>query len=311
MLGSLDQPPIVVRASRARAAWLVVGSAVFVAIGLFLWEPKDSDVERLLCIGFFGLCGAIGLGTLIVPNRLEIGPTGLTQRVLWRTTRIAWTDAHNFRPAIIGLTNRTVGFDYLTERPKRMALRALNTALAGVQGSLQPGWEIAPQALANLLNDARERWLASEVAPPQTVSSPLSQPGLFAGIAGARINRKTYWLATGIVFAIAITLAYIPGMQRGVGSLTTVLFIRIFASRLHDVGRSGWWQLVLYGAQLPAIILVGAVGGQPISVMVGVGLLIQLIFTFVLGTLPGDREANRFGAPPNQPSPAAISETFR
>jgi uncharacterized membrane protein YhaH (DUF805 family) len=253
----------------------------------------------------------VGLGMLISPSRLEIGPSGLVQTVLWRNTKFEWADVYNFRPAIIGLTNKAVGFDYLTERPKRAALRGLNTALAGVQGSLQPGWEVAPEALAGLLNDARERWLTAAGGSPPIVPAAPYRPSLLAGMAGARINRKAYWLSTGVVFAIAFALAYVPGMQRGVGSLTTVFFIRIFASRLHDFGRSGWWQLALYGVQLPAIILIGTAGGQPISVMVGVGLLIQLIFTAVLGVIPGDRDANKFGPPLNQPTPIARSEPFR
>ncbi len=311
MQGNLDQPPIIVRANRARAIWLVIGSSIFVAIGVFLWGPTESAATRLFCIGFFGLCGVVGLGMLISPSRLEIGPSGLVQTVLWRNTKFEWADVYNFRPAIIGLTNKAVGFDYLTERPKRAALRGLNTALAGVQGSLQPGWEVAPEALAGLLNDARERWLTAAGGSPPIVPAAPYRPSLLAGMAGARINRKAYWLSTGVVFAIAFALAYVPGMQRGVGSLTTVFFIRIFASRLHDFGRSGWWQLALYGVQLPAIILIGTAGGQPISVMVGVGLLIQLIFTAVLGVIPGDRDANKFGPPLNQPTPIARSEPFR
>ncbi len=311
MQGSLDQPPIVLQAKTSRAIVLVAISAGFVAIGLFVWPPSESSIMRLFCIAFFGLCGLVGLGTLIVPSRLEIGPSGLTQRVLWRATRLGWTDVYNFRPAIIGLANKTVGFDYLTARPKRAALRRLNSAIAGVQGALQPGWELAPQALADLLNGAREHWLAVAGSAPQVVPMAPSRLTPLAGLAGARSTRKTYWLTMTVVFVIAIALGSIPGLQRGVGSLTTLLFIRIFASRLHDFGRSGWWQLVLYGVQIPAILLVGIAGHQPTGVMVGVGLLIQLIFTVVLGVIPGDRDANRFGPPPNSPTPIESAEAFR
>jgi len=230
--------------------------------------------------------------------------------VLWRTRRFAWTEIYNFRPALIGLTNKTVGFDYLTERPKRAALNALNTSLAGVQGSLQPGWEIAPQALADLLNDAREHWLGGEGPATQSGPAERHRPSSFAGVAGARVDRKTYWLGAGFVLAAAIALSLIPGVQRVIGSVTTFLFIRIFASRLHDIGRSGWWQLVLYGVQLAAIF-VGTVGGAPLDVVIEVGLVIQFVFTVVLGAIPGSRVTNRFGPPPNQPSPIATSEVFR
>jgi uncharacterized membrane protein YhaH (DUF805 family) len=291
--------------------WLVIVPGVFAALIASLRDATDPVFMPFLCIGFCCLCGMVGLAMLIAPSRLEIGPSGIVQKVLWRTTRMAWTDVYNFRPAVIGLANKAVGFDYLTERPKGGALRGLNTALAGVQGSLQPGWEINPQALASMLNEARERWLTAAEAAPRTGPADPYRPSLFAGVAGARINRKTYWLITGVVFAVAIALAFIPGAQRGVGGMTTVFFIRIFASRLHDFGRSGWWQLILYGIQLPAIILVGVAGGQPVEVMVAAGLVIQLVFTATLGAIPGDRDANRFGPPPGQLSPMAKSEPFR
>jgi len=98
----------------------------------------------------------LGLGILIPAPRLEIGPSGIAQIVLWRTTRLAWPDVHEFRPS-----RGLVGFDYTSPPPKGMALRRLNAAVAGVEGALQPGWEMGPQALADLLNQARAHWLAA------------------------------------------------------------------------------------------------------------------------------------------------------
>jgi uncharacterized membrane protein YhaH (DUF805 family) len=294
-----------------RAVWLVVGSAIFVASAVFLWGPGDSSAARVLSIGFFSFCGAAGLGMLIAPPRLEIGPSGLAQSVLWTTRRFAWTDVHGFRPTTVGLATRTVGFDYLTAPPKGAGLRGLNAALAGVQGSLQPGWEIDPQTLADLLNKARERWLEVAGNAQQISSAPPSRRPFSVGFASARFSRKTYWLATGAVFAMAFALAYIPGIQRGLGTLTSLIFVRIFASRLHDFGRSGWWQVILYGIQMPVILLTAMVGGQPIGVAVGFGLLIELIFIVVLGAIRGDRGPNRFGPTPSQPSPIAMSEPSR
>jgi uncharacterized membrane protein YhaH (DUF805 family) len=112
-----------------------------------------------------------------------------------------------------------------------------------------------------------------------------------------------------VVFAVAAALSYVPGLQ-GVGPLTTVIFIRIFAARLHDFGRSGWWQLILYAALVGAIELVAATD-QPAGVMLAVGLSLQLVFTIVLGVIPGNRGPNRFGPEPNHPSPMASSEAFR
>ena len=310
--GSLDQPPIVLRSRRARAVWLIIGSAGFVTMGLFSLESTGPSLASLLSIGFFGLCGLVGAGLLIAPPRLEVSPSGLTQMVMWRTTKYAWTDIYNFRPAGLGWANKTVGFDYLTERPKGTGLKRLNTALAGRQGYLQPGWEIAPQDLANLLNDARERWLEATAgaAQPSVYATP-SQPVLMAALTGARIDRKGYWLAAFVVFAGVVSVSFVLGIHDGLAPLTTLLFIRIYASRLHDFGRSGWWQLLLYGIQIPAIVLVGTAAGLPPAASVGAGFLTQLIFTAVVGAIPGNPGANRFGPPPNQRSAIAIAETFR
>jgi len=281
-------------------------------LGLISLESTGPSLASVFSFGFFGLCGLVGLGLLIAPPRLEITPSGLTQKVLWRTTKFAWTDIYNFRPAGLGLANKTVGFDYLTERPKGRGLKRLNSALTGGQGALQPGWEIPPQNLANLLNEARERWLdaSAAVAQPSVYANP-SQPALMAALTGARIDRKGYWQAAFVVFAGVVSMSFVLGVHDGLAPLTTLLFIRIYASRLHDFGRSGWWQLLLYGIQIPAIVLVGTAGGLPPAASVGVGFLTQLIFTAVVGAIPGNPGANRFGPPPNQRSAIAIAETFR
>jgi hypothetical protein len=159
--GSLDQPPIVLRARRVRAVWTAIGSAAFGT--LFVWDPTDPVL--LIFSGFFGFTCVVALSSLVVRPRLEVGPSGLTQTVLWRTKSIGWADVYNFRPAMFGLTNRTVGFDYVTARPKRAALR-LDLDRSHIQGWLRPGWEIEPQALAKLLNDAREHWLTNARSAP-------------------------------------------------------------------------------------------------------------------------------------------------
>jgi len=312
MQGSLERPPIVLRSKRTRGIGLVAVSVIFVAIALFQFATAKPSLNAFLNLGLFGLTGLVGIWMLVAPYRLVIGPDGLTQTMLWRTMKFAWTDIYNFRPIGIGLTNKMIGFDYLRDPPKRRALRRLNAAFAGVQGALQPGWEIPPQDLANILNEARERWLeVPEGAVQPGVYAPPPQNSLLAALTGARTNRKGFWLATAIVFAVAIGMSLVGPARSGLAGVTTLLFVRIYASRLHDFGRSGWWQLLLYGVQFPAVILIAGAGALPPGGLIGVGLLIQLVFTAVIGAIPGDPGTNRFGPPPNQHSAIAIAETFR
>jgi len=296
---------------------LLVLSAIFVALGLFMLVMAFSTpftsaglgvlIGGLVIVGFFGLLGGIGLYSLIVPARLEIGPTGITQKVLWRTLKLAWTDVYNFRPAMIGLTNKTVGYDYLT--PKQATMRRVNRSLTGIDGALAPGLELAPPALADLLNNARERWLPAPDGAPQAlpIAATALRPPSYSGFVGARMNRKIYWLWMCGLFAVSLVLRFAPALR----FVTLAWSIRIFAVRLHDIGRSGWWQAALYAVQILAIVLICVVGRQPFNVGLGIAGLIQLIFTAVLGAIPGDRGANRFGPAPGQPSPIAASETFR
>ncbi|HEY4029017.1 MAG TPA: DUF805 domain-containing protein [Caulobacteraceae bacterium] len=316
MQGSLDRPPIVVRGSRGRGLWLLLGSAVFVAGGFLIVARGGPSGTGILSIVFFGLCGVVGVALLIAPPRLEIGPSGIVQQVLWRTRRYGWSEVYNFRPVVIGLTNAAVGFDYLAGRQGRGGLGQLNTAIAGAQGTLQPGLELPPARLADLLNEAREHWIAAaEGAPAAAVAPPMPlraspSPFSLAGLAGMRINRKAYWFAVVGVFAIAIALSFVPGAHRTVGTVTGLLFIRIFAGRLHDLGRTGWWQLGLYVIPLLALVLAYA-GQAPLILALGLALVVHMAFIAVLGAIPGQAEANRYGPPPGQPSAIAVSEAFR
>jgi uncharacterized membrane protein YhaH (DUF805 family) len=306
--GSLDEPPILVTANRARAVWLVAGSAVLLTFGA-LGVSSGVNAATLFSMALFGLFGAMGLWMLIAPSQLEIGPAGLKQRVLWRTSRYAWTDIYDFRPTTVGLFRKTVGFDFLKPNPGRDGLRKFNSAMTGVQAVLQSGWELDPGALAALLNQARERWIGDQANPASAVA--YTAPSAFAGFAGNRLDRKTYLIASAVLFALAVGLGFLPAVARGAGGAFTLFFIRLYAVRLHDLGRSGWWQVTVYGAQIVVLVGVLMAGGQSTDLAVGAAFLIQLLFTGLLGVFPGQLGENRFGPAPGQPSAVRQAEFFR
>ena len=297
MQGSLDQPPIVITGSRGRSIGLLLISVPLIAFGVFTWRTAIGMLDLVL----FGFLGAVALGLVISPARLEVGPAGLTQTVLWRTRKLAWTDAFNFRPVAISLSSKVLGFDYL--KPPRPGL---------TQGRLSGGWENPPEAVANLLNEARERWLVgADVAPQSSAGEaavvlcgrrrrdPDQPQGLLAGDPHHLWHRDRTSL--------------VPPLRGLIRYLSLALFIRVYAARLHDFGRSAWWQAIMYVLQFAIVIAVGAGNHHQLGVAVLAGFLVQLAFTIVLGVIPGDRSANKFGPPPDQPdlSPIAVSETFR
>ena len=310
MQGSLDNPPMVIRAGRGRGALVLLFAAMLLASGgLRLSGSGGFNGFALAMLVASALVGAMGLWMVVAPARLEIGPGGVSQKVLWRNHRYAWNEVYDFRPVQLGGFSKTVGFDFLIPRRKSAALLKFNASVTGVQAIFQPGFEVKPVELADLLNRARERWLDARPGAAEP-DRPATPPPMASGFVGARMSRKIYWIAIAAVTLLSVGLSFLPGLGTASGGISLVFFIRIYATRLHDIGRSGWWQLGLYAVQIAAAIAFAA-GGASIPIVTYAALLVQLIFTIVLGVIPGNPAVNRFGPPPGQPSAAARSEVFR
>jgi uncharacterized membrane protein YhaH (DUF805 family) len=317
MRGALDQPPIVVRGARSQGVWLFVVGAIFVAGGFVILATGKSTGTAILTIGFFGLIAVLGLVMLVSPARLEIGPSGITQKALWRTTALAWGDVHYFRPVQV-MSSRTVGFDYVHGPPPgRERVARMSMAASGAQGALPAGWEVGPNRLADMLNQARNRWIAdagqSSERPAQAPIPQFRSVGLSplsTVLTGGRLDRKTYWIAVGAVFALGVALQLLVGERIGLSGMATFLFIRIFGGRLKDLGKSPWWQLAVWALVIEAAILFG-VAKAPVNMAIGAAILVQMVCTLVLGLIPGASGENRYGPAPGRPSPLDVAETFR
>jgi uncharacterized membrane protein YhaH (DUF805 family) len=110
-----------------------------------------------------------------------------------------------------------------------------------------------------------------------------------------RITRAIYWLGWAFVCSISVVAwsFFSTRPQIGLAVLMTAI------PRLHDVGRSGWWSLGLFAAGIHVQTQLGtaaeAFPGSNLIAVILVGPLFGAIF--VLGLLPGQPGANRFGAP--------------
>ena len=292
-----------------------------VAFGLLIASPgllqPSQDASQWFPLVFGLLMGAMGLWMLIAPPRLEITASGIRQTALWRTNRYGWNEIYDFRPVQFGLRPASVGFDFIDPTTKRAGLRRFNRTVVGVHAMLQPGWEIKPAALADLLNQAREQALdpagANAQAGDQTAQPAARGKTVLSGggIVGARMGRKRFWIMAGVLLTLGLTLSLLGGRKGGFSGGTTVLFIWIFTARLHDIGRSGWWQAPLYLVQFALLLALMLAGHQTAAVAGGVAALLQIAFIVVLGCLRGDPGANRFGPPPGQPTAVAQAEVFR
>lgn len=158
MQGSLDQPPIVIESSRSKTILLIVICTVFVAIGWWMTHSGQTKdvVFAWLGIGFFGLGIPAGLIQLVRPATLEIGPTGVTLRTVFRAHSYRWSDVKDFRVFQIK-SAKLIGFDFTDSYPGQRALSGMNRSIAGVEASL-PGLSIGADQLCELLTAAQARW---------------------------------------------------------------------------------------------------------------------------------------------------------
>jgi len=146
---------------------IVGGSLVIAFLPMTIGGHFVPGLEGLLIVSItFGLLiGLTGVWLALSPPKLRIAPAGVTFTT-WRSWSYRWKDVHNFRPMgrVTGFPlGRMVGFDFVADHPQqaRRTLREFNKSLAGAQAAFPGGWEMKAPKLADLLNQARERWLTA------------------------------------------------------------------------------------------------------------------------------------------------------
>jgi hypothetical protein len=89
------------RASRGKAALILLGAIVFVAIGYFM--RAEEPFMGWACMIFFGLGIPVGLIMLFSPNStyLRLDPEGFEMGSFVKKTRMKWTDVAGFELASI------------------------------------------------------------------------------------------------------------------------------------------------------------------------------------------------------------------
>ena len=136
-----------------------------------------------------------------------------------------------------------------------------------------------------------------------------------------RVRRRLYWRATLVLIAASWCPYAIPriGLYLGAAASVAALygFVCLYTKRFHDLGRSGWWQIVLWGAGLsPAILAPLALGilaesgmkpgfgdepGEVTNILFALSVLATMVFAgchIALGVLRGETGMNRFDGDP-------------
>ncbi|MGX2949996.1 DUF805 domain-containing protein [Ursidibacter sp. B-7004-1] len=127
-------------------------------------------------------------------------------------------------------------------------------------------------------------------------------------IAGLSLNIISPSLATlGAIGIIYYAVSFIYAI------LTFFVSLSLTARRLHDLGRSGWWQLFI--CLLPLLLLGGTFVSLPIleegapstpitsiNIMTLTAGLIHIIFFLMLLFKDGQKQANKYGESPKYPN---------
>jgi uncharacterized membrane protein YhaH (DUF805 family) len=142
---------------------------------------------------------------------------------------------------------------------------------------------------------------ATYSGPVSTTNPPAQRFALLNG----RLNRKFYWMVVAILIGAGIGLSFIPVIDKIVGWPLTIAWITIFGRRLHDFDRSAWWLLLIIVPVFASVIFMAATGAQ-MEMALGVGGLMQLLGTAILGAIPGSPGENRFGPPQGQQPTAEV-----
>ena len=294
MQGSLDCPPITLQTARKRGLQFLLLGLPLLFVGALLFAAASKASFAAIFFFATGLyLVSKGLLAITTPLQLIIDPDGIRLKGALRTRSYSWDQVDNFRLVQVRRA-QLIGFD----KPGGISwLRDLGLAFvaANISSSYDavlPGvWSsLSAEAVVDLLNDARARW--RRVSATQAVATRRR------GSSGQRIDRRLYWLAVVVLLSLSMLFSYVTHGARGLAGSFTLFWIWIYARRLHDIGRSGWWQAPMFGAVVVIVAVLMAKLHWNAQVATGGAFLIQLAFTAVLGAIPSDPVENRFGPPP-------------
>lgn len=160
--------------------------------------------------------------------------------------------------------------------------------------------------------------VAYDAAPTASGLMPRTQAewvSLFFSPNG-RIPRSVFWAAWGIQLGAGFLLGLIPLIGFFVSMVLVWTNICVNTKRLHDMGRTGWWQVAPWIATIVGFgaLFVFAInssfseGARGDNLAVGVGafsalgayVVVNIGFLIWIGATPSQPHDNRFGPPPGR-----------
>lgn len=148
---------LIYRASRSKAAFVLLASIAFVAIGYFLRVEKP--LIGWACIIFFGLGIPLGLIMLFSPSSmyLRLDSDGFEMGSFVKKTRIKWTDVAGFELASIRGA-KMIAIIYAPHYQGQKMGRALAQNLSGMEGAIPNNYNAPLDELLETLNEWQARY---------------------------------------------------------------------------------------------------------------------------------------------------------
>jgi|SRR5438309_3515506 len=148
---------VVFRPSRGKLLGMLLVSAVFVVVGVFM--VRAGQWVGWLPIVFFGLGMAV-FALQLLPNSsyLRVGPDGFTVCTLFRARSCRWGDVGAFKVGRVG-TKEMVVFNFAPQYRGPRRLARLNVDVVGAEAAVAAAgtWNVSMDQLATVLNRYRER----------------------------------------------------------------------------------------------------------------------------------------------------------
>ncbi len=156
MLGSLDNPPIVVRSDRRKSSFFLATFLAPLAFFVHRLIMGSRDWGDWFLTGSLCWISVVVIFRLVIPDTLYISGKGITYKSQWILREFEWKDiTHIFAS---GVSGSFVGLNYTDNYNKYVFMRKINSFLGGAEGCLYGGWEVDVKPLCELLNQARDRW---------------------------------------------------------------------------------------------------------------------------------------------------------
>ena len=136
-----------------RHLMLLALSGIFVVLGLFVLQ--DHSILGWLMVAFFGLGVLVAIVTLVPGSSyLELSPSGIAVRTLYRTWHVSWSDVSDFFVSRVG-GRAMVCWNYSSSYSASRRGRKISRSIAGVEAGLPDTYGLSAAELADLLNQWR------------------------------------------------------------------------------------------------------------------------------------------------------------